>query len=189
MALGRTTLWRSRQAGKTLGDPAPDRPATSTAPRLQHRRPPARAASFTSVTCPDKPQERQDQEGRAARKDAQDTTEERRQEDGGPGQEVQECPGPARGLELLSWERALLVVHLLQGVLEESGDGAATGSAPRLHLGVAEGSCLRVLGGSGRGAQLAPCPEDRLATAPTWAVASSRQQLRPLQSWDTGQEA
>lgn len=76
--------------------------------------------SFPFITCPDKPQERQDQEGGSTGKDAQDKTEERRQEERGPEEEVEERPWPAGGFELLPREHALLVICLLQRILKES---------------------------------------------------------------------
>lgn len=109
------------EAGKTPGGPRSLQASLLAGSQAGAQKTPPRAVFFTFVTCPDKPQERQDQERRATCKDAQDTTEERGQEDRGPGEEIQERPRPSGGFELLPWELALLVVHLLQGVLQESG--------------------------------------------------------------------
>lgn len=91
---------------------------------------PGAAGSCPSLTCPDKAQEGQDQEGRAAGKDAQGEAEQRGQENRGPEEEVEERPGPPGRLELLPGEHALLVVHLLQRVLQESSGRAESRRAP-----------------------------------------------------------
>lgn len=83
-------------------------------------------AALLFLTCPDKAQECEDQEGRAAGKDAQGEAEQGRQQNRGPEEEIQERPRPAGRSERLPRKHALLVIRLLQSILRESTGNAVS---------------------------------------------------------------